>query len=90
VINWQRAAKSIGLKVRLTNKEISHLPLVSLPVLVWDEKESKHFILARIDQKQGKYLIHDLEKITGRVIPIRICTTLLRTNYCHSLPRFGF
>jgi leukotoxin translocation ATP-binding protein lktB len=61
-IDWQRAAKSIGLKVRLINKEISRLPLVSLPVLVWDEKENKHFILARIDQKQGKYLIHDLEK----------------------------
>lgn len=61
VINWQRAAKSLGLKVRLIHKEISRLPFVSLPVLVWDDKENKHFILAGIDKKQDKYLIHDLE-----------------------------
>ena len=61
VINWQCAAKSLGLKVRLIHKEISRLPFVSLPVLVWDDKENKHFILAGIDKKQDKYLIHDLE-----------------------------
>ncbi|WP_133542608.1 cysteine peptidase family C39 domain-containing protein [Mesocricetibacter intestinalis] len=34
IINWQRAAKFIGLKARPVYKEISRLPLLSLSVLV--------------------------------------------------------
>lgn len=57
---WLLAAKSLGLKVRLLSKPISRLPYCHLPVLVWDNTEGKHFILARIDEQHHRYLIQDL------------------------------
>ncbi|MEE3608969.1 type I secretion system permease/ATPase [Avibacterium paragallinarum] len=60
LVNWQLAAKSLGFKVRVSNKSISRLSFINLPVLVWDEENKQHFILAKIDNRQNKYLIHDL------------------------------
>ncbi|MEB3477144.1 type I secretion system permease/ATPase [Pasteurella multocida] len=58
--NWLLAAKSLGLKAKNIKKEIHRLPFLSLPIMVWRD-DGKHFILARIDQEHGRYLIHDLE-----------------------------
>ncbi|MCW9718517.1 type I secretion system permease/ATPase [Avibacterium sp. 21-599] len=60
LVNWQLAAKSLGFKVRVSNKSISRLPFMNLPVLIWDDRSKQHFILAKIDNAKKKYLIHDL------------------------------
>lgn len=62
LINWQRAAKSLGLKVRCKNKKVSQLSTIPLPALIWDDQLNQHLILAKIDHQQQKYLIHDLNQ----------------------------
>lgn len=54
------AAKELGLKAKLLTKNKERLPFFHLPVLVW-RNDGKHFILAKIDQENKRYLIHDLE-----------------------------
>lgn len=58
---WLLAAKKLGLKARFEKKDIGRLSYAALPLLVWDS-HGNHFILAGIDSKNGKYLIHDFEK----------------------------
>lgn len=54
------AAKDIGFKVKASKKEKSRLALLHLPILVWCD-DGKHFILAKVDTENQRYLIHDLE-----------------------------
>ncbi|EKX93069.1 toxin RTX-I translocation ATP-binding protein [Aggregatibacter actinomycetemcomitans Y4] len=56
---WLLAARSLGLKVRTTNKTIDRLPFLHLPVLAWRD-DGDHFILLKIDQETDRYLIFDL------------------------------
>ncbi|MBN6070455.1 type I secretion system permease/ATPase [Aggregatibacter actinomycetemcomitans] len=56
---WLLAAKSLGLKVRTTNKTIDRLPFLHLPALAWRD-DGDHFILLKIDQETDRYLIFDL------------------------------
>ncbi|QLB12680.1 subfamily B ATP-binding cassette protein HlyB/CyaB [Bisgaardia hudsonensis] len=53
------AAKEIGFKAKATEKPISRLAFVHLPVLVWCD-DGQHFILAKIDNEHRRFLIHDL------------------------------
>ncbi|QLB12961.1 subfamily B ATP-binding cassette protein HlyB/CyaB [Bisgaardia hudsonensis] len=57
---WLLAAKKLGLKAKNIKKEQKRLSFLSLPVMVWRD-DGKHFILARIDEEHGRYLIHDLD-----------------------------
>lgn len=54
------AAKDLGFKVKAIRKDKSRLPLLHLPVLIWRD-DGKHFILAKIDKDNQRFLIHDLE-----------------------------
>lgn len=58
VENWLLAAKSLGLKAKLSKQKIDRLSLLALPALVWRE-DGQHFVLAKIDG--DRYLIQDLE-----------------------------
>lgn len=53
-------AKEIGFKAKSLKKEKKRLPFLHLPVLVWRD-DGKHFILAKVDTENKRYLIHDLE-----------------------------
>lgn len=66
--NWLLAAKSLGLKARLISKPISRLSYCHLPVLIWDEVQGKHFILAKIDEYKRQYLIQDLTENTPSIL----------------------
>ncbi len=97
--SWLLAAKSLGLKVRPLSKSISRLPYCHLPVLVWDKKEGRHFILARIDEQNHRYLIQDLaqpnpcilseeeflQRYTGEIIAITS-----RASVLGQLAKFDF
>lgn len=54
------AAKDMGFKVKASKKEKSRLALLHLPILVWRD-DGKHFILAKVDTANQRFLIHDLE-----------------------------
>lgn len=56
---WLLAAKSLGLKAKNLKKPPQRLAFLTLPVMVWRE-DGQHFILARIDKDNGRYLIQDL------------------------------
>lgn len=58
VQDWLLAAKSLGLKAKLSKQKIDRLSLLALPALVWRE-DGQHFVLAKIDG--DRYLIQDLE-----------------------------
>lgn len=58
VEDWLLAAKSLGLKAKLSKQKIDRLSLLALPALVWRE-DGQHFVLAKIDG--DRYLIQDLE-----------------------------
>lgn len=58
VQDWLLAAKSLGLKAKLSKQKIDRLSLIALPALVWRE-DGQHFVLAKIDGE--RYLIQDLE-----------------------------
>lgn len=58
VQDWLLAAKSLGLKAKLSKQKIDRLSLIALPALVWRE-DGQHFVLAKIDG--DRYLIQDLE-----------------------------
>lgn len=99
ITRWQLAARSLGLHVKALSKPINRLHLMHLPVLVWDEKENQHFILAKIDVQQNKYLIHDLnkgepsvlsaedfaERYTGKIVAITS-----RASVLGALAKFDF
>lgn len=53
-------AKDIGFRVKFSQKDKSRLSYLHLPILVWRE-DGKHFILAKIDEKNQRFLIHNLE-----------------------------
>lgn len=56
---WLLAAKSLGLKAKSLKKPVHRLSFLTLPAVVWRD-DGRHFILARIDQEHGRYLIQDL------------------------------
>lgn len=58
VQDWLLAAKSLGLKAKLSKQKIDRLSLLALPALVWRE-DGQHFVLAKIDG--DRFLIQDLE-----------------------------
>lgn len=58
VEDWLLAAKSLGLKAKLSKQKIDRLSLLALPALVWRE-DGQHFVLAKIDG--DRFLIQDLE-----------------------------
>ncbi|MDU8925270.1 type I secretion system permease/ATPase [Pasteurellaceae bacterium LIM206] len=96
---WQLAAKSLGLKAQTQHKSVERLPFVHLPVLVWDDTGGKHFILAKIDSENGKYLIHDLELNKPVVLSEsdfnacysgKIIAVTSRASVLGSLSRFDF
>lgn len=53
------AAKDIGFKVKALKKNKERLPFLPLPALVWKEN-GEHFILAKIDKENNRFLIHNL------------------------------
>jgi len=53
------AAKSLGLKAKITEQDIDRLKMAALPALVI-RNDGKHFILAKV--VEDKVLIHDLEE----------------------------
>lgn len=53
------AAKECGFKVKAVKKDPARFPFIHLPVFVWKE-DGTHFILAKIDINNKRYLIHDL------------------------------
>lgn len=57
--NWLIAAKSIGLKVKVSKKNFKRLENLTLPLLVWNDT-GEHTILAKIEG--DKYLIYNLQK----------------------------
>lgn len=96
---WQLAARSLGLQVKALNKSVDRLGYMHLPVLVWDENERQHFILAKMDKQKDKYLIHDLtkgepcvltaeefsERYTGKIIALTS-----RVSVLGALAKFDF
>ncbi|NJM41849.1 MAG: hypothetical protein HC853_14375 [Anaerolineae bacterium] len=53
------AAKSLGLKAKISEQDIARLKMAALPALVIRD-DGKHFILAKV--VEDKVLIHDLEE----------------------------
>ncbi len=74
---WLIAAREMGLKVRLENKDIKRLGFINLPVLIWCDS-GEHFILAGIDETNGQYLIHDF--LEERMLKISADDFLSRYN----------
>lgn len=58
--SWLLAAKELGFKAKNIRKTQERLSFLHLPVMVWRD-DGNHFILAKIDTEQGRYLIQDLE-----------------------------
>ncbi|HFW7069757.1 TPA: type I secretion system permease/ATPase [Morganella morganii] len=65
--SWLLAAKSLELKVKSVEKTSDRLGFVYLPALIWRE-DGKHFILTKINNESGRYLIYDLEQRNPRVL----------------------
>ncbi|OQP25651.1 type I secretion system permease/ATPase, partial [Morganella morganii] len=65
--SWLLAAKSLELKVKSVKKTSDRLGFVYLPALIWRE-DGKHFILTKINNESGRYLIYDLEQRNPRVL----------------------
>ncbi|WGE45539.1 type I secretion system permease/ATPase [Actinobacillus equuli] len=57
--SWLLAAKELGLKAKVVQKDKVRLPFINLPIMVWDKKTANHFVLAQINYKTNQYLIYD-------------------------------